>query len=80
MQINIIRYDGCSHKSCDCHPVAILRNLESEESRKDCAPVGLCCKCAYQEDHTHEHDERCQEVLHSLIASGEKKRKRDDTQ
>ena len=77
MQVNIIRHDRGSHQGRDCHPVSAVRNLKSEEAGKNCAPVGLCSKCADQENNTHQHDKRCEDILNALVASGKQKRKRD---
>ena len=77
MQVNIIRYDRGSHQSRDCHPVSAVRNPESEEACKNCAPVGLCSKCADQENNAHQHNECSEEILNALITSGKQKRERD---
>ncbi len=77
MQVNIIRHDRSTHQGRDCHPVSAVRNLESEEACKYCAPIGLCSKCADQENNTHQHNKCCEDILDALIASGEQKRERD---
>ena len=77
MQVNVIRYDRSSHQGRDCHPVSAVRNLESEEACKYCAPVRLCGKRADQENNAHQHYQCCEDILNALIASGEQKRERD---
>ena len=80
MQVNIVWHDCRTHQGCNRHPVAAVRNLESEKTCKNSAPVRFRRKCADQEDHAHQHDQCGKEILDALIASGEEQRERDHAQ
>ena len=77
MQVNIVWHDCRTHQGCNRHPVSAVRNLKSEKTCKNCAPVRFRRKCTDQEDHAHQHDQRREEILYALIASGVEKRERD---